>query len=60
MGCHYTVCRTMDVDGVLAIIRGPWRVSSCRANGLHCVLNMQAWDDCSPRIGRATVVMDIL
>ncbi|MCY4522110.1 MAG: hypothetical protein OXC13_15205 [Caldilineaceae bacterium] len=60
MGCHYTVSRPMDIEELLAIIRGNWRVLSCRENGLHRVLNMQVRDDCSLHIGRVTAVMDIL
>ena len=61
MGCRYTVSRPMDIEDLLAIIRGHWRVSSCRENGLHRVLNMQfREDDCRLRRGYVPAVMDIL
>ena len=51
----------MDIEDLLAIIRGHWRVSSCRENGLHRVLNMQfREDDCRLRRGYVPAVMDIL
>ena len=48
MGCRYTVSRPMDIEDLLAIIRGHWRVPSCRENGLHRVLNMQFREDRLP------------
>lgn len=61
MGCRYTVSRPMDIEDLLAIIRGHWRVPSCRENGLHRVLNMQfREDDCHLRRGHVPAVMDIL